>query len=241
MVKYRNFEVIRLGIGKYLKAKESFSIYRVDPPYKPITNHGFGKRMGGGKGSIEGYGTPVRAGRIIVEVGGKLLWDEEEGRRQPWAQHQQSAFHSIYVQNIHHIHGILRDHNIHGTSKHQHQPLVQPHAFHSIHIHIQDHVHSIQARVRSIHHTEGRDQHQPLAQHHAFRSIHIRIQDHVHSIQGHVHSIHHTEGRGQHQPLAQHHAFRSIHIHILDHVHSIQDHVRSIRHTEGRDQHLPLV
>jgi len=80
MVKYRNFEVIRLGIGKYLKAKESFSIYRVDPPYKPITNHGFGKRMGGGKGSIEGYGTPVRAGRIIVEVGGKLLWDEVR----PW-------------------------------------------------------------------------------------------------------------------------------------------------------------
>ena len=32
--------------------------------------------MGGGKGSIEGYGTPVRAGRIIVEVGGKLLWEE---------------------------------------------------------------------------------------------------------------------------------------------------------------------
>jgi len=80
MLKYRNFEVIRLGIGKYLKAKESFSIYRVDPPYKPITNHGFGKRMGGGKGSIEGYGTPVRAGRIIVEVGGKLLWEEVK----PW-------------------------------------------------------------------------------------------------------------------------------------------------------------
>ena len=80
MVKYKNFEVMRLGIGRKLKAKDSFAIYRIDPPYKPITNHGFGKRMGGGKGSIEGYGTPVRAGRIIVEVGGKLMWDEVR----PW-------------------------------------------------------------------------------------------------------------------------------------------------------------
>lgn len=80
MMKHKNFDVLRLGIGKKLKANESFAIYRVDAPYKPITNHGFGKRMGGGKGSIEGYGTPVRAGRIIVEVGGKLLWDEVR----PW-------------------------------------------------------------------------------------------------------------------------------------------------------------
>merc|ERR1712079_39990 len=67
-------------MGKVNQYKDSFAIYRVDPPYKPLTNHGFGKRMGGGKGSIEGYGTPVRAGRIILEVGGKVLWDEVR----PW-------------------------------------------------------------------------------------------------------------------------------------------------------------
>lgn len=81
MMKSKSFDVLRLGIGKYINQhKDSFSIYRVDAPYKPLTNHGFGKRMGGGKGSIDGYGTPVRAGRVIVEVGGKILWDEVR----PW-------------------------------------------------------------------------------------------------------------------------------------------------------------
>ena len=63
-----------------MEPKKSFAIYRVEAPYKPITNHGFGKRMGGGKGAIAEYGTPVRAGRVVVEVGGKLLWEEV----QPW-------------------------------------------------------------------------------------------------------------------------------------------------------------
>jgi len=80
MVKHKNFEVIRMTVGKKVNGKDSFAIYRIDPPYKPITDHGFGKRMGGGKGAIDGYGTPVRAGRIIIEVGGKMLWDEVR----PW-------------------------------------------------------------------------------------------------------------------------------------------------------------
>lgn len=81
MMKSKNFDVMRLGIGKHINEnKGSFAIYRVDAPYKAITNHGFGKRMGGGKGSIDGYGTPVRAGRIILEVGGKIIWDEVR----PW-------------------------------------------------------------------------------------------------------------------------------------------------------------
>lgn len=80
ILKHEHFEVLRLGIGRMLVADETFAMYRVDAPYKPITFHGVGKRMGGGKGSIREYGTPVRAGRIIVEVGGKALWEEV----QPW-------------------------------------------------------------------------------------------------------------------------------------------------------------
>jgi len=80
MLKHKHFEVLRMGVGRHVKANESFSMYRVDPPYKPITDHGFGKRMGGGKGTIDGYGTPVRAGRVILEVGGKLVWREVR----PW-------------------------------------------------------------------------------------------------------------------------------------------------------------
>lgn len=33
---------------------------------------GQGKRMGGGKGAIDHYVTPIRAGRVIVELGGKI-------------------------------------------------------------------------------------------------------------------------------------------------------------------------
>ena len=40
--------------------------FRVDAPYKPITDHGKGKRMGGGKGSIDEYGTPVRLNSVAV-------------------------------------------------------------------------------------------------------------------------------------------------------------------------------
>lgn len=57
-----------------------FALYRVDPPYHPVTNHGKGKKLGGGKGSISHYTTPVKAGRVILEIGGNILWDEVE----PW-------------------------------------------------------------------------------------------------------------------------------------------------------------
>jgi len=80
MLKSSHFEVMRLAVGRRVKEKESFGLYRVDAPYKPITNHGQGKKMGGGKGAIDHYGTPIRAGRVILEVGGKLLWEEV----QPW-------------------------------------------------------------------------------------------------------------------------------------------------------------
>lgn len=76
MLKHKHFEVMRFGLGRFLEQGKTFAMYRVDAPYKPITNHGQGKRMGGGKGSIDHYGTPVRAGRVIVEIGGKQSWEE---------------------------------------------------------------------------------------------------------------------------------------------------------------------
>jgi len=80
MLKHAHFEVMRAHIGRFLKEEKSFAMYRVEAPYKPITNHGQGQRMGGGKGRIKEYGTPVKAGRVIVEVGGTLYWEEVK----PW-------------------------------------------------------------------------------------------------------------------------------------------------------------
>lgn len=48
----------------------SFAVWRVDPPWKAVSLHGQGKKLGGGKGDIAYYTTPVKRGRIIVEIGG---------------------------------------------------------------------------------------------------------------------------------------------------------------------------
>ena len=78
-MKRNHFEFLRNKMNKYLEAKSSFAIFRIDAPYKPKTSKQ-GKRMGGGKGKIKSYITPVRAGRIIAEVGGKVTWEETR----PW-------------------------------------------------------------------------------------------------------------------------------------------------------------
>lgn len=53
-----------------------FAIWRIDPPWQPVTKKGQGQRMGGGKGAIDHYVTPIRAGRVIVEVGGRCEFSE---------------------------------------------------------------------------------------------------------------------------------------------------------------------
>ncbi len=95
-MKQVNFEVLRRYIGQKLIRGKSFAFYRVDAPFKPVTSHGAGKKLGGGKGKSEQdpshgffieclnlltggvkyYATPVRAGRVILEVGGNIHWEE---------------------------------------------------------------------------------------------------------------------------------------------------------------------
>jgi large subunit ribosomal protein L16 len=42
----------------------------------PVDFQGQGMRMGGGKGPIDHYVTPVKAGRVIVELAGKCEFEE---------------------------------------------------------------------------------------------------------------------------------------------------------------------
>ncbi|EEC06315.1 ribosomal protein L16, putative [Ixodes scapularis] len=71
-----HIDMIRLTINKKLETQTMFAVWRIDPPWKPITKKGQGKRMGKGKGSIDHYVTPVKAGRIIVEMGGHIDFEE---------------------------------------------------------------------------------------------------------------------------------------------------------------------
>ena len=75
-LEFGHFDMIRTTINrKLVNSGKVFAIWRVDPPWKPITRHGQGKKLGGGKGAISHYTTPVKKGRVIVEVGGTMTLD----------------------------------------------------------------------------------------------------------------------------------------------------------------------
>jgi len=75
-MRYGHFEMVRLTIGRRMEQDRMFAIWRIDSPWQPITKKGQGKRMGGGKGPIDHYITPVKHGRVIVEVGGHCEFQE---------------------------------------------------------------------------------------------------------------------------------------------------------------------
>ncbi|XP_047527852.1 39S ribosomal protein L16, mitochondrial [Vanessa atalanta] len=75
-MRHEHFEMTRLQVARRLDMKRMYAIWRVDPPWQPITKKGQGQRMGGGKGAIDHYVTPIKAGRIIFEVAGKCEYAE---------------------------------------------------------------------------------------------------------------------------------------------------------------------
>lgn len=75
-LRFGHIEVIRNTIGRKIDVNRMFAIWRVDPPWQPVTKKGQGQRMGKGKGSIDHYVTPVKAGRIIIELGGTCEFQE---------------------------------------------------------------------------------------------------------------------------------------------------------------------
>ncbi|GMR41809.1 hypothetical protein PMAYCL1PPCAC_12004 [Pristionchus mayeri] len=66
-----DFKFLQDRINKNLIDKQ-FAVWRVDAPWLPRTKKAQGTRLGGGKGSISHYVTPVKANRIILEVGGHI-------------------------------------------------------------------------------------------------------------------------------------------------------------------------
>lgn len=54
--------MMRLAIGRKMDISRMFAVWRVDAPWQPVTRKSQGMRMGGGKGNIDEYVTPVKAG-----------------------------------------------------------------------------------------------------------------------------------------------------------------------------------
>ncbi|XP_044755304.1 39S ribosomal protein L16, mitochondrial [Coccinella septempunctata] len=75
-LKWNHFEMMRLTVGRKMDSNRMFAVWRVDAPWQPVTKKGQGQRMGGGKGGIDHYVTPIKAGRIIFELGGKCEYAE---------------------------------------------------------------------------------------------------------------------------------------------------------------------
>ena len=67
---------MRAKVNSHLKTEKMFAVWRIDPPWKSMCPRRQGKRMGGGKADISYYVTPVRAGRVILEVGGCIQFEE---------------------------------------------------------------------------------------------------------------------------------------------------------------------
>jgi large subunit ribosomal protein L16 len=48
-LKFGHYEMIRMAVNRMINQERAFAIWRVDPPSKPKTKHGQGKKLGGGK------------------------------------------------------------------------------------------------------------------------------------------------------------------------------------------------
>lgn len=72
----QHFDSVRLQVIRKMNDKKSFALWRVDPPWQSVTKKSQGSRMGGGKGNIAFYVTPIRDRRIIMEVGGEVEFEE---------------------------------------------------------------------------------------------------------------------------------------------------------------------
>jgi len=64
-------ERIRMILVRQMDERNMFAVWRFNSLWQSVTRKGKGVRMGGGKGSINHYCMPVRAERLILEVGGE--------------------------------------------------------------------------------------------------------------------------------------------------------------------------
>lgn len=75
-MEWGHIEMIRNTVGRKIDLRKMFAVWRIDPPWFPKTKKGIGKRMGGGKPNISKYVFPVKTNRVIIEMGGKVTFEE---------------------------------------------------------------------------------------------------------------------------------------------------------------------
>ena len=77
-LRHAHLEMIRLTVNRGINENTTFASWRIGQPWQSVTKKGAATRMGGGKGNISHYVFPVKAGRIIFEIGGTCEYQEVE-------------------------------------------------------------------------------------------------------------------------------------------------------------------
>nr|CAB3263960.1 39S ribosomal protein L16, mitochondrial-like [Phallusia mammillata] len=72
LLKHGHLNNITQQVNRFVKRNGVHAIWRVEAPYHAITKHPLQAVMGGGKGKIDYYVTPVQARQVIFEIGGNL-------------------------------------------------------------------------------------------------------------------------------------------------------------------------
>jgi len=75
-MRWNHFEMARMYLNRKMDTGRMFAEWRVDPPWQAVSKKSQGVRMGGGKGAINHYVSPLKAGRVIIEMGGEVEWPE---------------------------------------------------------------------------------------------------------------------------------------------------------------------
>lgn len=75
-MKHKDTEAVRMIIVRQMDDRNMFAIWRFQNLWQSVTKKSAGVRMGGGKGSIDHYVMPLRAERMLLEVGGECEYVE---------------------------------------------------------------------------------------------------------------------------------------------------------------------
>lgn len=75
-IEFRHIEHMRLQVAHKLDTTRAFAVWRIPEVWQPLFKKGVGVRMGSGKGPINRYCTPIKAGHVIFEIAGKISYDE---------------------------------------------------------------------------------------------------------------------------------------------------------------------
>jgi large subunit ribosomal protein L16 len=67
---------MRLLTIRKMDDKKTFAHWRIDAPWQAVPKKGLGVRMGGGRNTPKYYAIPIRARRILFEMGGHLEFAE---------------------------------------------------------------------------------------------------------------------------------------------------------------------